>query len=61
MTKKLNATTAGHDIDPQPYRPQSDPKIAAGPGPRLAGASELGLRAYRGALPPVGRSQSVGS
>jgi len=41
MTKKLNATTTGHDVDTQPYRPQSDPKIAAGPGPRLAGASDV--------------------
>jgi DNA repair protein RadC len=41
MTRKLNATTAGHDVDTQPYRPQSDPKIAAAPGPRLAGASDV--------------------
>ena len=41
MTNKLNATTAGHDVDTQPYRPHSDPKIAAAPGPRLGGASDV--------------------
>jgi DNA repair protein RadC len=41
MTKKLNTTTTGHDVDSQPYRPHSDPKVAVGPGPRLAGASDV--------------------
>jgi DNA repair protein RadC len=41
MTKKLNATATGHDVDSQPYRPHSDLKIAACTGPQLSGACEV--------------------
>ena len=39
--KTPRTSTAGHDVDTEPYRPQSNPKIARATAVRLASAHDV--------------------
>lgn len=41
MTTTQNELAIGNDTDPQPYRPQSAPRIAVNPARRLASAADV--------------------
>jgi DNA repair protein RadC len=41
MATRQNKLAIGNDIDPQPYRPQSAPRLAVNPARRLASAADV--------------------
>ena len=41
MKTPRTSITTGHDVDTEPYRPQSDPQIARSTRPRLASAQDV--------------------
>lgn len=41
MTSPKTRATTGHDVDTEPYRPKSDPRVSGSTGALLAGAWEV--------------------